>query len=71
MTLGGTLHTRHARLTGAIRLRASWWFGRPVAQVEVEYETRRMFGGETIAKWVTWRDAKRADILTTTGEELR
>lgn len=67
----GTPHTRHARLTGRIRLRASWWFGRPVAQVEVEHETRRFRpDGSVIAKWYVWRDAKRSDILTTSGEDL-
>lgn len=62
-TVGGTPHTHSIRLTGRMRIRSSWT-GRPIAQVEEVHETRRMFGDPLISRWLIWRDACRADLVT-------
>ncbi len=53
------VHT--AFLTGQIRLRVSW-LGRVVAQVEECHTTHAKYGGELIAEWHVWRDARREDV---------
>lgn len=58
----GVPHTHTAKLTGRMRLRASWT-GRPIAQVEEEHETRHRYGEQRIAHWYAWRDARRSDLV--------
>lgn len=50
--------------TGRIRLRASRWFGRPVAQLEFEVTTHRPMSDVVCGRHTVWRDAVREDVLT-------